>query len=64
VFERAKTVHALDCAAIVIKAFEIIISINSHARHSNLPEPNKVLTVHDFVNKKKDTGNSQNFDWG
>jgi hypothetical protein len=30
----------------------MIISTNSHTRHSNLPEPNKVLIVQDSVKKK------------
>jgi hypothetical protein len=32
---------------LIYAAFEVIGSTNSHTRHSNLPEPNKVLMVHD-----------------
>jgi hypothetical protein len=33
-------------------AFEIIMTTNSHTTHVKIPERNKVLMLHDSVNKK------------
>jgi hypothetical protein len=38
---------------LIYAAFEITVSTNSHTRYIKLPERNKVLMVHDSINKTK-----------
>jgi hypothetical protein len=55
VFERGKTVHALECVAAVIRAFEFLIFVitNSHTGYIEVHECNKVLIVHDYTNQQE-----------